>query len=69
MCVIITGTMNTENQNIDPRGLLPKVFSGEATPDEKKQVDEWLAADPANRTEYESIARLWTLTGKVTRTR
>lgn len=58
--------MNTENQNMDSRGLLPKVFSGEATLDEKKQVDEWLEADPANRTEYESIARLWALTGKAT---
>jgi transmembrane sensor len=65
MCVIIVRTMNPENQNIDPRGLLPKVFSGEASPDEKKQVDDWLAADPANQAEYNAIARLWSLTGEV----
>jgi len=58
--------MNTNNQYIDPRGLLPKVFSGEATVDEKKQVDDWLAADPANRSEYNTISRLWSLTGKIT---
>lgn len=44
--------------------MLPKVFSGEATPEENKLVDQWISADPANREEFDSFARLWNLTGK-----
>ena len=54
--------MNSENKNIDPIGLLPKIFSGEATDEEKRLVDEWMGTDPANRNEYDAFARLWNLT-------
>src|SRR3989304_3560666 len=56
--------METENKNNDPVAMLPKVFSGEATPEENKLVDQWISADPANREEFDSFARLWNLTGK-----
>ena len=55
--------MDAAHKHIDPIGLLPKVFSGEATPEESRLVDEWLEADPANRSEFDAVARLWNLTG------
>jgi ferric-dicitrate binding protein FerR (iron transport regulator) len=54
--------MNSENQHIDPAGLLPKVLSGEATPDEIKVVSEWISENEANRKEYESLRILWNIT-------
>ncbi|MBN1791238.1 MAG: FecR domain-containing protein [Bacteroidales bacterium] len=54
--------MDTNDKHIDPVGLLPKVFSGEASSDEKRLVDDWLLADPANREEYTAFARLWNIT-------
>jgi transmembrane sensor len=56
--------METENTNTDPVAMLPKVFSGEASPEENKLVDQWISADPANREEYDSFARLWNLTAR-----
>ena len=56
--------MDTENKHTDPVALLPKVFSGEATSEENRQVDEWLSSDPANREEFNSFARLWNITAK-----
>ena len=54
--------MNALNKNTDPVGLLPKVFSGEANPEEKSIVNDWLEADPLNHAEYEAFARLWNIT-------
>jgi len=54
--------MDTENQHIDPVGLLPRVFSGEATSDEIRAVNDWLAENRANISEYEAIRRLWNIT-------
>ena len=62
MCDMKADDMNSENKNIDPIGLLPKIFSGEATDEEKRLVDEWMGTDPANRNEYDAFARLWNLT-------
>jgi|WetSurSiteA1Bulk_404760.scaffolds.fasta_scaffold00024_3 transmembrane sensor len=58
--------MDTDNKHIDPVGLVPKVLSGEATPEEQKIVDEWLSADPDNRVEFDSFARLWDITSSAT---
>ncbi len=63
MCVRITGTMNNDYQHIDPVGLLPKVFGGEASPEETRLIDEWRASDPANQAEYEAIEKLWNISG------
>jgi len=57
--------MENDNQHIDTPGLLPRIFAGEATPEEVRQVEYWLAADPAHRSEYDTVARLWELTGKI----
>jgi len=57
--------MDTENNHIDPVGLLPKYFSGEATPEESRLVDEWLSADKDNRKEFDAFAKLWKITGSV----
>jgi transmembrane sensor len=55
--------MDIENQHMDPTGLLPKIFSGEATPEEKERIDRWIAEDPANRAEFEAFGKLWNLSG------
>jgi transmembrane sensor len=62
MCVDDTKAMDKENKHIDAIGLLPKVFSGEATFEENMMVDEWLLADPNNLVEFDAFARLWKLT-------
>jgi transmembrane sensor len=61
---MVTGTMNNEYQHIDPVGLLPKVFAGEASPEETRLVEEWRAADPQNQAEYEAIGKLWNISGE-----
>ncbi len=61
---MITGTMNNENQHIDPIGLLPKVFAGEASPEEARLIEEWRSSDPDNQSEYETIEKLWNVSGE-----
>jgi transmembrane sensor len=61
---MVTGTMNNEYQHIDPIGLLPKVFAGEASPEETRLTEEWRAADPKNQAEYEAIEKLWNISGE-----
>jgi transmembrane sensor len=61
---MVTGTMNNDYQHIDPVGLLPKVFAGEASPEETTLVEEWRAADPKNQAEYEVIGKLWKFSGE-----
>ena len=50
---------------MDPVGLLPKYFAGEATPEEQRVIDDWLSADEKNRTEFDAFSKLWNITGKV----
>lgn len=54
--------MEKRDKHIDPVGLLPRIFSGEASPEENRLVDDWLQADPAHREEYTAFARLWNIT-------
>jgi transmembrane sensor len=61
---MVTGTMNNDYQHIDPVGLLPKVFAGEASPEETRFVEEWRADDPQNQAEYEAIGKLWNISGE-----
>jgi ferric-dicitrate binding protein FerR (iron transport regulator) len=56
-----TESMDSQNKHIDPAGILPKVFSGEASPEEKKLVDAWIHADPSNHAEFEAFAKLWNI--------
>jgi transmembrane sensor len=53
--------MLTDNNHIDPVGLLPKVFAGEATPEEIHAIEAWRSANETNRREYDSFARLWNI--------
>ncbi|RAJ80241.1 ferric-dicitrate binding protein FerR (iron transport regulator) [Chitinophaga dinghuensis] len=39
--------------------LLGKYLSGEASPEEAMAIDEWLAADPENRRQFQEITALW----------
>jgi transmembrane sensor len=61
---MVTGTMNNDYQHIDPIGLLPKVFAGEASPEEIRLVEGWRAADPHNQAEYEAIRKIWNISGE-----
>jgi len=56
--------MDTENKHIDPVGLLPKYFAGEATPEEQRVIGDWLSADEKNRSEFDAFQKLWNITGK-----
>lgn len=58
--------MKNEDQNIDPVGLLPKVFSGEASSDEISMVEKWRSENPENQSEYEAIWKLWNISGTAT---
>jgi transmembrane sensor len=60
---MVTGTMNNDNQHIDPVGLIPKVLAEEATPEEIRLLEEWRAADPGNQAEYKDIEKIWNITG------
>lgn len=58
-------TMDTNNrQHIDPIALLPRFFSGEAEPDERRIVETWVSENTYNQQEYDEFARLWEMTGK-----
>ncbi|NOT73434.1 MAG: DUF4974 domain-containing protein [Cyclobacteriaceae bacterium] len=39
--------------------LIDRVLSGKATPDEKEELEKWMAADPRNKEEYEDMKLLW----------
>ncbi len=58
-------TMDAENKHIDPVEILPKYFAGEANPEERKLVDDWLSVDENNRKEFQAFAKLWNITGSV----
>lgn len=55
--------MENLRKHTDPVGLLPKVFSGEATDNEKEIVNKWIQSSPENRKQYDNFAKLWDLTG------
>ncbi|MBN1415576.1 MAG: FecR domain-containing protein [Bacteroidales bacterium] len=57
--------MDAENKHIDPVGLLPKYFAGEASAEERKEVDDWLSADKNNQAEFKAFAKLWNITGTI----
>jgi transmembrane sensor len=61
-CVKITMLMNSEIDPLDPVGLLPKYFAGEASADEIRYIDNWLSASSVNRAEYDAFLKLWNLT-------
>lgn len=48
--------MSAEDHKMD---LIAKVLSGRATAVEKQQLQQWMEAEPANRQEYEELARIW----------
>ncbi|MFZ5972830.1 MAG: DUF4974 domain-containing protein [Bacteroidota bacterium] len=44
---------------MDRVSLIYRVLSGEASPDEKKELDEWVTKSEANQEEFEDIKLLW----------
>ena len=65
MCGKDAPVMKPENQHIDPIGLLPKIFSGEASHEEIVFVNDWISADPLHRETYNSFRKLWNFTATV----
>ncbi|MCW3465240.1 FecR domain-containing protein [Chitinophaga nivalis] len=51
--------MSTLSHNQEDFELLGKYLSGEASPEEAITVDDWLAADPANRLLFDQISTIW----------
>jgi len=39
--------------------LIDKVLSGKATPEEKQELESWVAAHPNHRDDYEDLKLLW----------
>ena len=50
--------MSKEQSHID-FDLIAKALSAEASAEEVKQVEAWLAQSDENRKEYEAICQLW----------
>jgi len=57
--------MKAAIEHIDPHELLAKYIAGEATADEKLQVEEWIAADTANRQYYAHFKQIWEESGNL----
>ncbi len=49
--------MNQMKVQIDE--LIAKKLCGESVPEDEKALQEWIDSDPANKAQYESIARQW----------
>ena len=47
--------------------LLVRLFSGEASPVERDELDRWIAADPAHAAEVEQLRALWNASGTLPR--
>ena len=45
--------MKATNEHIDPNELLVKYITGEVSAAEKRQIEQWIAADAENRQYYE----------------
>lgn len=53
--------MNEANDHMDD--LLAKLLNGEATAEEKKEAENWLAADVARQQEFEALKKIWMYSG------
>ena len=51
--------MSNNLENIDPIDLITRSLAGEISQEEEQQLSQWLAADPANREEYERFKKSW----------
>jgi transmembrane sensor len=47
------------NNNHTDYMLLGRYFSGEASPEEAIQLEEWLAASSANKQQFEQLSKVW----------
>jgi len=57
--------MKADFEHIDPHELLVKYIAGEASAEEHLQVEEWIAADAANRQYYEHFKQIWQESGNL----
>jgi transmembrane sensor len=49
----------TQHYHISLEDLLVKYLLQEASPEERRSVDQWLAADPANRQHFDQLKLIW----------
>src|SRR6218665_1584899 len=49
--------------------LIGKVLSGNASPEEQQQLEQWLGEDPARRGELEEIKKLWAVSARLKKER
>lgn len=47
----------------DTHSLIIRIFSGEANPEEKKQVKEWINSNPKNNKTYADLQEIWLASG------
>ncbi|MCX6277257.1 MAG: hypothetical protein NT004_04065 [Bacteroidetes bacterium] len=43
--------------------LITTYFSGEATPEEIRELETWVKADPANRKQFQAYHKVWKAVG------
>ena len=51
--------MSNNNHTNPDYMLLSRYFSGEASPEEAIQLEEWLAASSANKQQFEQLSKVW----------
>lgn len=51
--------MSNNNHTNPDYMLLGRYFSGEASPEEAIQLEEWLAASSANKQQFEQLSKVW----------
>jgi ferric-dicitrate binding protein FerR (iron transport regulator) len=51
--------MSNNNHTNPDYMLLGRYFSGEASPEEAIQLEEWLATDSANKQQFEQLSKVW----------
>ena len=44
--------------------IMHKIFSGEATPEERTKLEEWLAADAQNQQTFDQVRQIWERSGE-----
>ena len=46
------------NETYDPK-LMTRYFSGEATPEEMRELSKWIKSDPANASVFDEYRKSW----------
>lgn len=54
-----------QHYHISLEDLLVKYLLQEASPEERQSIDQWLAADPANRRHFDQLKLIWDKSGRL----